>query len=142
MGNFVTGERKTSADSTTLWDLLVDVPGWPAAFTPHLKEAHIEGAVAPGVTGWVKTRLPLPRAAFRVTRVEAGESWAWQGKLLWLTMDFDHRLSQVDKGSVVMFDVDLVGPLGWALRPLARLVYRPQMERALDLLVAEAEVRS
>jgi hypothetical protein len=76
-----------------------------------------------------------------VTSVEEGRHWAWQGKLLWLTMDFDHRCQPTDTGCRVTFDVNLDGPLGSLVRPVARLIYKPQMERALDLLVRQAEAR-
>ena len=59
--------------------------------------------------------------------------------MLWMTMDFDHRVEVVDTGTRIEFDVDLNGPLAALVRPLARLNYRPQMETALDLLVQHAE---
>ena len=91
MGNFVVGSRDVAASVATVWDLLVNVDLWPETFTPHLKAAHVDGRVQVGATGWVQTKLPLPRSSFVVTSVEEGRRWAWQGKLLWLTMDFDHR---------------------------------------------------
>ncbi len=44
-------------------------------------------------------------------------------------------------GCRVTFDIDLDGRLAAIARPLARLVYRPQMERALDLIVRRAETQ-
>jgi len=139
MGNFVEGVRESKADTGRIWDLLVDVGAWPDNFTPHLKEAHLDGELRVGATGWVKTTLPLPRSAFTVTSLDEGRSWEWEGPMLWLTLRFDHQLEATGAGSRVTFDVDLDGPLAGAVRPLARRVYRPQMERALDLLVKRAE---
>ncbi len=139
MGNFVNGVRVTTADAAAVWALLVDVDRWPDTFTPHLAEAHLDGGVEVGAHGWVKTKLPLPRSTFTVTTVEDGRSWAWRGKMLWMTMEFDHRLETTDSRTRIEFEVDLNGPLASIVRPLARLTYRPQMERALDLLVQHAE---
>ena len=139
MGNFVYGSRETTAAVEAIWTLLVDVDRWPETFTPHLKEAHLDGPLRQGATGWVKTRLPLPRSMFTVTEIDDGTRWAWRGKLLWLTMDFDHRCEPAESGTRVVFDVDLTGTLAGLVRPLARLSYRPQMERALDLLIQPSE---
>ncbi|MDJ0961404.1 MAG: SRPBCC family protein [Acidimicrobiia bacterium] len=139
MGNFVEGARVTTADAAAVWALLVDVDRWPETFTPHLAAAQLDGGVEVGARGWVKTKLPLPRSTFTVTTVEDGRSWAWRGKMLWMTMDFDHRLETMDSRTRIEFDVDLSGPLAGIVRPLARLTYGPQMERALDLLVQHAE---
>jgi hypothetical protein len=142
MGNFVVGSRDAAASVASVWDLLVDVDRWPETFTPHLKAAHLDGRLQVGATGWVQTKLPLPRSSFVVTSVEEGRRWSWHGKLLWLTMDFDHRCQPTDTGCCVTFDVNLDGPLGSLVRPVARLTYRPQMERALDLLVQQAEAHA
>ena len=139
MGNFVVGSRDVAASVATVWDLLVNVNRWPETFTPHLKAAHLDGRVEVGATGWVQTKVPLPRSPFVVTAVEEGRRWAWQGKLLWLTMDYDHRCQATDTGCQVVFDVNLDGPLSSLVRPVARLTYRPQLERALDLLAQRAE---
>ena len=139
MGNFVEGRRDTSASSEAVWVLLADVDLWPQTFTPHLKGAHLDGPLEVGATGWVQTKLPLPRSSFTVTSVEEGRGWRWQGKLLWLTMGFGHHCESIESGCRVTFDVDLDGPLAGVVRPMARLIYRPQMERALDLLIQRAE---
>lgn len=139
VGNLVEGTRNIEARTSRVWELLVDVEGWPDTFTPHLKEAHLDGALQPGATGWIRTGLPMPRSSFTVSAVDDGRSWAWQGRLLWLTMDYDHRCEPTDTGSKVTFEVSLNGPLAALVRPLASLIYRPQMNRALDLLVANAE---
>jgi hypothetical protein len=57
-------------------------------------------------------------------------------------MDFDHRCEPTETGCRVTFDVNLGGPLAGVVRPMARLIYRPQMERALDLLTQQAESRT
>ena len=98
MGNFVEGRRDTAASSKAVWDLLANVDLWPQTFTPHLKAAHLDGPLEVGATGWVQTKLPFPRSSFTVTSVTEGRGWAWQGKLLRLTMDFDHRCEPTETG--------------------------------------------
>ncbi len=74
-----------------------------------------------------------------MTEVADGRAWKWQGRVLWLTMDFNHRCEPLDDGCRVTFDVDLTGPGAALMRRVGRLVYRRQMDRALDLLVEHAE---
>ena len=139
MGNFVVGSRETSAPPAAVWAALADVDGWPRNFAPHLRAAHLDGPLAVGATGWVKMTLPLPRSAFTVATVAPGVSWAWRGKLLWLTMDHDHRIEPTASGSRVTLDASLNGLLAALVRGLGRPIYRRQMDRALGLLVKTAE---
>ena len=142
MGNFVTGSRIIGAAPERVWDLLVRVDRWPSTFTPHLREAHLDGDLAVGATGWVRTRLPRPRSPFVVTALEPGRSWAWRGDLLWLTLDFNHRVeAEGIVGTRVTFDLDLNGRGAVLVRLVGRLLYGRQMQRALDLLVEQAEGR-
>lgn len=55
-------------------------------------------------------------------------------------MDFDHRIEPLDGGSRITFDVDLNGPMVGYVRPVARRLYQPQMERSLDLLAGTSTV--
>ena len=139
MGSFVTGSREIGAAPSAVWAILADVECWPNRFTPHLESAALHGPLEAGTRGSVRMRrLPI-ETEFEVTSVDEPKNWSWRGRLVWLTMDFDHRIEDTANGCRVTFDVDLEGPLAALIRPLARLVYRPQMERALDLLVACAE---
>lgn len=140
MGNFLQASRETSADPAVVWEILAKVDAWPETFTPHLKDAHLEGGIEVGSKGWVQTRIPIPRSHFEITRVEDGKSWAWTGKIMWLTMQFDHIVEAIDDSRArILFDVDVDGAMAGALRPLLRLQYRPNMNLALDTLVNEAE---
>lgn len=59
---------------------------------------------------------------------------------MWLAMRFDHVVEAIhDSRNRMLFDVDVDGPMGAALRPLLRLQYQPNMSPALDTLAAEAE---
>ena len=73
MGNFVTGVRESKADAARIWELLADVGAWPDNFTPHLKEAHLDGELRVGATGWVKTTLPLHKKIFADADFQAGD---------------------------------------------------------------------
>ncbi len=143
MGNFLEGTRETTAKAEIVWDILADVDAWPETFTPYLREAHLEGGVAVGSKGWVQTKVPIPKSHFEITTVEEGLSWEWTGKIMWLTMRFDHRVEKTDDSlTQIHFDVDLDGALAGIFRPLFRTQYRPNMNLALDTLVDEAEKRS
>ena len=142
MGNFVTSSRETSANCERVWAILADVDRWPDRFTPHLREAQLAGELAPGAEGWVRMKLPMPRSAFTVTEVDPGRSWAWRGKILWLDMHYNHLCEPSSGGCRVTFDVDLDGSAAGLVRPLGRVVYRRQMNRALDLLAVAAEAEA
>jgi hypothetical protein len=143
MGNFLTGTREANARPGVVWDILTDVDAWPRTFTPHLSEARLDGDVEVGAEGWVQARLPIPRSGFEVTAVEEGRSWAWRGKVLWLTMDFDHIVEPIDGSNTrITFDIGLDGPLAALFRPLFRLQYKPNLEVALDRLVEVSEQRA
>lgn len=139
MGNFVRRERIVHAPAERVWGLLEDVERWPETFTPHLRSVQLDGPLAVGTKGSVKTKLPLPRSEFVVTSVQPGGAWAWQGKVLWFTVDFDHRCERVPDGCRAVFDVDLNGPLAPLVRPIARLSYSHQIKRALNRLANAAE---
>ena len=140
MGNFLVGSRETTASPQVVWAILANVDAWPDTFTPYLREAHLDGDIAVGSKGWVQTKIPIPKSHFEITSVDAGRSWAWTGKIMWLTMRFDHVVEPIgDSRTRIFFDVDVDGPMSRVLRPLFRLQYRPNMNLALDTLVAEAE---
>lgn len=143
VGNFLEGSRETSASSAVVWDILANVDAWPETFTPYLKEAHLEGDIEVGSKGWVQTKIPIPRSYFEITAVEDDRSWEWTGKIMWLTMRFDHVVETLDESrTMIFFDIDVDGPMAGVFRPLIRLQYRRNMNLALDTLVAEAEKAS
>lgn len=142
MGNYVIGTRTTAAPAQVVWDIFVDVDSWPETFASHLEAAHLEGEVEPGATGWVQLKRPPLNSSFVVNRVVPGRNWSWTGKILWMELGFDHVVEPTDHGSRITFDVDLDGPLAAVMRPLMRLPYLSQMNRALDNLVETAEKTS
>lgn len=143
MGNFLEGSRETSARPEVVWDIIANVDAWPETFTPYLEEAHLEGDIEVGAKGWVQTKIPIPRSHFEITGVDEGRSWEWTGKIMWLTMRFDHVVEPIDDSLTrIFFDVDVDGPMAGAFRPIPRTQYRPNMNLALDTLVTEAEIRS
>ena len=83
----------------------------------------------------MRTRLPLPRSDFAVTALEPGRSWAWHGDLLWLTLEFNHHVEPEGIiGTRITLDLDVTGRGALLVRPIGRLLYGRQMQRALDLL--------
>lgn len=139
MGNLVHGARDTAASCAAVWDLLADVDRWPDTFARHLKRARLAGPLEPGTEAVIENRSPPTKTTFVVHSVSPGSSFAWRGRIMGLTMDFDHRCQPAGTGSRVVFDVDLDGPLAGLIRPLVRPLYDPKMQRALDLLVELAE---
>jgi Polyketide cyclase / dehydrase and lipid transport len=142
MGNLVHGSRQTTASCEAVWEILADVASWPDTFALHLKRARLSGPLEKGVTAVVENRSPPTKTTFTVHSFSPGRSFAWDGRILWLTLHFDHRCETTDAGCLVIFDVDLNGAFAGVIRPLVRPAYDPKMQRALDLLARLAEDRA
>ena len=73
------------------WQELSDVATWPR-WAPHLRRATVEpaGPVGPTSVGRLTFR-PIGSSRFQVTSYVEGARWEWIGKVLRLTIRYDHR---------------------------------------------------
>ena len=88
----ITHTTEVRASVDRLWDLTVDVEGWPA-LSPTMTsiERLDEGPIAPGSTA----RVVQPRQRARtwtVSEVEPGRRFVWHTRALGCTMTGEHRL--------------------------------------------------
>lgn len=83
-----------------VWEVLADVERWPT-WTPTMTEVRRldSGPFGPGSRARVK-QPRLPAVVWRVTDLEPGRSFAWQGESLGVTTLADHRLVEDPAGGV------------------------------------------
>ena len=126
------------SDPQRTWQRLEDVASWPS-WARHLRSASVEppGALGPTSRG-VFVLTNGMRTTFEMTRFDAGRSWCWRGKFLWMRVDYDHVLTpRGDGGTRVTFTIDGQGPLVCSLGRVFAAIYARNLDRAVPNLVAE-----
>jgi Polyketide cyclase / dehydrase and lipid transport len=102
-------EAHTDAGPDTVWALLACPTRW-AEWAPHVRGAWGLGwpQVREGAVGAVRLLGVVPVPA-RISRVNPGESWAWQIGLVTI----DHIIEPLpdDEGTVVAVAIDAPAPL-------------------------------
>jgi polyketide cyclase/dehydrase/lipid transport protein len=124
--------------SQEAWDHLARIKEWPS-WARHIKKIEVQppGDLCSHSTGVLHLANGM-KPVFRVTEFDPPRSWKWIGAFLWLTVVYDHRFEPLDDGHTKLNFI--VGAKGFGARVLGRLfawLYRPSLERAIPLLVAE-----
>ena len=121
-------EARTDATPQTVWTLMACPTRW-SEWAPHVRGAWGLGwrQVREGALGAAKLWGVAPVPA-KVTRVDPGESWAWQVGLVTI----DHRVEALpdDEGAVIAITMDAPGPL----EGLLERTYGPIDERLIRRL--------
>jgi len=75
------------------WRAFADVAAWPS-WAPHLRRVTVSppGLIGPASTGSLSFR-PIGRSGFRISSYEEYANWEWAGKVMWLTIRYDHRFA-------------------------------------------------
>jgi carbon monoxide dehydrogenase subunit G len=73
------------------WRTLADVASWPR-WAPHIQRVDVSppGAIGPASTGTLHFR-PLGTSRFHVSSHAEGVRWEWVGRVLRLTIRYDHQ---------------------------------------------------
>lgn len=73
------------------WRTLANVASWPT-WAPHIRRVVVSppGAIGPESSGRLHFR-PVGSSQFRVTSFTEGIGWDWVGRVLGLTIRYDHR---------------------------------------------------
>ena len=92
-----------------VWDLTVDIEGWPA-LTPTMTsvERVDEGPLRVGSTARVVQPRQRP-ASWTVTRLDERSVFEWQTKMATVTLAARHQLTEVPDGCRNTLTVDLSG---------------------------------
>jgi Polyketide cyclase / dehydrase and lipid transport len=120
------------------WDHLAKIEQWPS-WALHMKKVELQppdelGAHSTGVihlTNGIKS-------AFRMTEFNPPRNWKWVGRILWLTIAYDHRFEAIDnKHTRLAWTVAAEGFGVRVLGPLFAMIYRGNMEKAIARLIRE-----
>ncbi|HEV7199906.1 MAG TPA: SRPBCC family protein [Candidatus Limnocylindria bacterium] len=116
------------------WRALAEVSAWPG-WAPHLRRVQVEpaGPIGPNSTGSLSFR-PLGRSQFRVSSYAEGAGWEWVGKVLWLTIRYDHRFAQDGSRTRMTWTVSEDGDRRSLLGRLFASVYGRLVDRAIPRL--------
>jgi carbon monoxide dehydrogenase subunit G len=77
------------------WAALADVARWPS-WAPHIASVRVEppGPVGAGTSGTFAFR-PAGRSRFTMTAFDPPRSWTWTGRVMGVTIDYEHRFEPV-----------------------------------------------
>ena len=125
-------EAHTDASPDTVWALLACPTRW-SSWAPHMRGAWGLGwpQVREGAMGAVRLFGVVPVPA-RISRVNPGESWAWQVGLVAI----DHLVEPLadGRGTVVAVAIDAPGPL----EAVVARTYGPIVQGLLERLAEVA----
>ncbi len=129
---------RVEANPRDAWTHLTDVARW-TSWARHIRHAVLvpAGPLSAASTGHFRLVGGL-RTSFAVTQFEEGRRWTWRGRLLWLTIDYDHVLTPaVQSGTWVEFVVEGRGVGAANLGRLFAVLYARNLDRAIPRLVEE-----
>ena len=124
------------------WAGLADVATWPR-WAPHIRSVEVNppGPVGRDTAGTFDL-VGAPSARFTMTDFAPPDHWTWQGRFLWLTVDYDHRFAPVGgtdddaRGTEIAFVVTARGLGGRTLGSLFATAYARRLDAALPRLRA------
>ena len=120
----------------TAWQEFSDVAAWPE-WAPHLRRVTVTppGLVGPHSTGRLSFR-PVGQSDFRVSSYAEGAGWEWVGKVLWLTIRYDHRCVADGAQTRMTWTVSEDGDGRSVLGRVFAAVYARLVDRAIPRLQA------
>lgn len=116
------------------WRAFADVATWPA-WAPHLRRVRVAppGAIGASSVGALSFR-PVGRSAFRISAYDEPNHWEWVGKVLWLTIRYDHRFAASGDTTLMTWTVSQDGARRTTLGRLFASVYGRLVDRAIPRL--------
>jgi hypothetical protein len=78
------------------WSALAEVESW-AHWAPHISRARVTppGPVQAHSSGTFRFR-PIGRSRFTMTDFDPPRSWTWTGRVMGVTIDYEHRFDEVE----------------------------------------------
>jgi hypothetical protein len=121
-----------------IWSNFHEAPLWDS----DVSQCQLEGPFQTGTAGQcvLSNGLKMP---LRLLAVEPQESYRNSARLLWIRLEFDHRLRRLSPDETqVIHSVRISGPLSFLYRRLLRKMLTTAMTTALGNLRALAEQRA
>ncbi|MGH3413731.1 MAG: SRPBCC family protein [Marmoricola sp.] len=112
-------DEHVGAPAQRVWDLLVDVEGWPR-WTRSMREITRldDGPLAVGS----RSRVVQPRGrpmVWTVTELEPLDTFTWETAMPGIRLVAVHRIEQTAEGVRTMLQLTVSGPLAWLASALA-----------------------
>ncbi|MGZ4562228.1 MAG: SRPBCC family protein [Mycobacterium sp.] len=112
-------EETVHAPAARVWDVLVDVQGWPA-WTESMREIKRldDGPLAVGS----RSRVTQPKGrpmVWTVTELEPLREFAWVAKQPGLSLEAVHRIDDAGDHVATTLEFNVRGPLAFLAAPLA-----------------------
>ncbi|WP_434603146.1 SRPBCC family protein [Pseudomonas sp. R1-7] len=139
--NDVTVKRIVKSPPALIWNIWSDFPQAPLWDT-DVRRCELDGPFQAGTLGKcvLKNGLQMP---LKLEGVEFQESYRNSARLLWMHLEFDHRMRRLSPGETqVIHTASITGPLSFLYRGLVRKALAAAMTTALDNLAALAERRA
>lgn len=135
-------EFTVEAPLDTAWRAFADVATWPQ-WAPHLRRVTVTppGLIGPTSVGHLSFR-PIGRGGFRISAYDDGSSWEWVGKVLWLTIRYDHRFAADGDRTRLTWTVTEEGGRRSAMGRLFASGYARLVDRAIPRLQAQLASRN
>jgi hypothetical protein len=116
------------------WQHLARAERWPRR-AEHIRHLALQppGGVGPSLSNGVKSTLTM-------TELNLHRNWTWVGRLLWLTIAFDHRFEARSPTQTRLMWIVAAQELGVSVfRRLLAQCYGQHLDRAMPLLVEEMQ---
>jgi hypothetical protein len=119
------------------WREFADVATWPR-WAPHLRRVTVvpSGSIGPTSVGRLSFR-PFGWSQFQVSSYDEGSHWEWIGKVLWVTIRYDHRFMADGHGTRMTWTVSEDAARRSPLGRLFGAFYERLADRAIPRLQAQ-----
>ena len=115
-----------------VWDALADVAAWPS-WARHIRSVAVDppGTLTASTSGRFRLAGGVT-SRFTMSRFEPGRHWTWTGRLLSLTIHYEHAFEAITPDRTRLSWT--IGTTGWGRGTLGRLfarIYGWQLDRAI-----------
>ncbi len=138
MKTLLTREFEVAAPPEQAWSHLARIEEWPT-WARHIRSIEVDptGALSLETTGVIRLTNGV-RSTFRMTRLDPGRSWVWEGGFLWMNVRYDHVFEPTEGGGTrIRFVVEGEGFGQNTLGRLFAAIYARNLDRAIPNLIEE-----
>ena len=136
----VTATAMTTATTDRAWQVLSDLPGWPAWCPTVTSVEPVDPGREPGVGAAYRVRQPkLPAATWTITSWRVGEGFTWDSPAPGVHSTGVHQLVPTPEGTRIELELWWRGPLRWLLQLLYGRLTRRYVAAEAAALAAHSE---